>query len=143
MAIDGNVFSSKQFELYIADQETMGTANTTDAEFMQLESYLGMSNSELSGYDYYRGTDEGVQLKHHTMWNGTNTSGFSALGAGELQHNGGQFMQHGNDYGWFWTSTSYNEEQAIWRELASNQTGIRRSSSNFNAGYSVRCIYGE
>jgi hypothetical protein len=48
MAIDGNVFSSKQFELYIADQETMGTANTTDAEYMQLD-VVSVSDIDFGG----------------------------------------------------------------------------------------------
>jgi len=37
MAIDGNVYSSKQFELYIADQTTLGTPLTTDSAFVKLD----------------------------------------------------------------------------------------------------------
>ena len=37
MAIDSNVYSSKQFELFIAPQTTMGTANTTANQFTKLD----------------------------------------------------------------------------------------------------------
>lgn len=37
MAIDSNVYSSKQFELYIAPQTTMGTANSTNSDFVKLD----------------------------------------------------------------------------------------------------------
>ena len=37
MAINSSVYSSKQFELFIAPQTTMGTANTTNSEFVKLD----------------------------------------------------------------------------------------------------------
>jgi len=48
MAIDGNVYSSKQFELYIADQSAMGTANDTDAEFVKLD-VVSVSDIDFGG----------------------------------------------------------------------------------------------
>jgi len=48
MAIDGNVYSSKQFELYIADQSVMGTANTTDADFIKLD-VVSVSDVDFGG----------------------------------------------------------------------------------------------
>lgn len=37
MAIDSNVYSSKQFELFIAPQSAMGTANSTNSDFVKLD----------------------------------------------------------------------------------------------------------
>lgn len=48
MAISGNVFSNKQFELFVADQSTMGTANTTAGEFMQF-SVVNVSDVDFGG----------------------------------------------------------------------------------------------
>ena len=48
MAIDGNVFSSKQFELFIADQSAMGTANSTNGEFVKLD-VVSVSDVDFGG----------------------------------------------------------------------------------------------
>ena len=48
MAIDANVYSSKQFELYIADQATMGTANDTDGDFVKLD-VVSVSDIDFGG----------------------------------------------------------------------------------------------
>lgn len=48
MAIDSNVYSSKQFELFIADQTTMGTAETDNASFYQLD-VVSVSDIDFGG----------------------------------------------------------------------------------------------
>ena len=48
MAIDGNVYSSKQFELYIADQSAMGTANDTNGDFVKLD-VVSVSDIDFGG----------------------------------------------------------------------------------------------
>ena len=54
----------------------------SDAEWQQLEIYLGMDPSVANTTDW-RGTDQGNQLKSTTLWtaggSATNSSGFTAL----------------------------------------------------------------
>ena len=63
----------------------------TDAEWTTLEMALGMSESEANSTGY-RGTDQGTQMKSspsdNPAWDGTNTSGFSALAGGYRNYNG-------------------------------------------------------
>ena len=48
MAIDSNVYSSKQFELLIASQNAMGTANTTASDFIKLD-LVNVSDVDFDG----------------------------------------------------------------------------------------------
>jgi len=45
---DGNVYSSKQFELYIALQDTMGTPNATNGDFIKLD-VVSVSDIDFGG----------------------------------------------------------------------------------------------
>jgi len=70
-------------------------------------------------------------------WNGTNTSGFSAL-AGGYRNDDGNFSGEGDD-ALFWSS-SLNNTNAYLRGLGSGTSGVLRFSGNLRLGFSVRCV---
>lgn len=65
-----------------------------------------------------------------------NQSGFSALPAGYRSHG---FEDMGLS-AWYWTSTSYNEENADGMVLSNESSGARLSYYFKTNGFSVRCI---
>jgi len=70
-------------------------------------------------------------------WDGTNTSGFSAL-AGGCRGYGGAFFNK-DYYGYLWTTLAY-ETDAWYRELELGDAEVNRFNNNQNSGISVRCI---
>jgi len=115
----------------------------TDGEFMTLEMELGMSESQANSTGW-RGTDQGTQMKSSPSddpsWDGTNTSGFSAL-AGGFRSNDGDFGNEG-DYGYFWSSSPIGT-YAWYRLLGSGNAVVYRNAYNQRLGYSVRCVRDE
>jgi uncharacterized protein (TIGR02145 family) len=116
----------------------------TDAEWKQLEMYLGMSQEQADATGW-RGTDEGGKLKEAGTehWNppntgATNESGFTALPGGYRVNNGG-FLNLGT-YAYFWSSTESGSYAAWGRILSSGIAGIYRYSDSKAAGFSIRCV---
>ncbi len=71
-------------------------------------------------------------------WDGTNTSGFSALPGGYRNPGNGYFSDQGN-YG-FWWSSSPNGTGAWLRYLLSGLSSVTRVYDDSQNGFSVRCI---
>ena len=116
----------------------------TDAEWKELEMYLGMSQSEADGTGY-RGTDEGGKLKEAgtTHWNNpnegaTNEIGFTALPGG-CRYLDGYFGPLGSD-AYFWSSTEGSSDYAWIRELRCYDADVGRSSNFKRRGFSVRLV---
>jgi uncharacterized protein (TIGR02145 family) len=114
----------------------------TDAEWKTLEMNLGMTQEEADGTDL-RGTDQGTKLKSTTRWasngNGTNVSGFDAVGCGSRDLTDYPF--HGVSFwGYWWTTTQVDATTAWAHGVSYNLTGISRNSWNKGYGFSVRCI---
>jgi len=116
----------------------------SDAEWKELEMYLGMSQAEADGTNY-RGTDEGGKLKETGTihWNSPNTgatneSNFTALPGG-YRGGGGFFMSVGN-FGYWWSSTESEAVAAYYRGLGYGGAYISRSTFFKEVGYSVRCV---
>jgi uncharacterized protein (TIGR02145 family) len=114
----------------------------TDAEYMDLESALGMYYFE-TGLFFWRSTDvEGSKLKSDTGWildyNGTDTSGFTALPGGYR----GTSVFDGLGYkSLFWTSSSMQgDKNAFMRMLSIKQDGVYRLIWPVECGLSVRYI---
>lgn len=101
-----------------------GFSVPTDEEWTMLTDYLG-------GY-----LIAGNELKS-TDWNGTNSSGFSALPGG-YRNCYGDFGYFGT-YG-FWWSSSQTGSDAWYRYLCSYFSFIYRISYSLRSGFSVRCI---
>jgi uncharacterized protein (TIGR02145 family) len=115
----------------------------TDGEYMTLEMALGMSESQANSEDW-RGTDQGTQMKSspsdNPAWDGTNTSGFSAL-AGGARNFDGSFSNEGLN-GYFWSSSPIGM-YAWLRLLGSGDAKVFRGSDEQLFGFSVRCVRDE
>jgi uncharacterized protein (TIGR02145 family) len=122
----------------------------SDAEWQQLEMYLGMTEEEADDIGW-REHDIAGKLKStrtepvpHPRWDepnidATNESGFSALPGG--------YKDKENDfhiilrYGYWWTSTeSFTEFRAMYRGLDYNFPGVLRYRTDKQVGLSVRCV---
>jgi uncharacterized protein (TIGR02145 family) len=116
----------------------------SDAEWKQLEMYLGMSQAE-ADQNGWRGTDEGGKLKESgtTHWcspntGATNSSGFTALPAGYRFHDGTY-----NNIGVaiiFWTSSELGGDYEWTRILYCDYSEVYRDGGLKESGFSVRCV---
>lgn len=97
----------------------------SDEELTQLTEFLGGENVA------------GNEMKS-TDWDGTNSSGFSALPVGFRNYNDGLFFNLG--YDGYWWSSSPSGSLAWYRGLASGYSSVTRGSDNVRFGFSVRCI---
>ncbi len=103
--------------------------------------------SEKTGYEGFRGKDEGSKLKSTTGWekygeslgNGKNTSGLNIQPAGIRSFDDGQFKEK-KSYTAFWTSTSNSVGTACDRRFSYDEIRIGRNNEKVGYGYSVRCI---
>ena len=116
----------------------------TDAEWMELEIHLGMSQVEVDGQQW-RGTDEGGKMKEASMtyWDSpnegaTNESGFTSLSGG-YRWSTGPFDQMGRNAA-FWCNTWYSSGRAWYRKLSFANPQVDRDNSSARHGYSVRCV---
>ena len=115
-----------------------------DAEWKQLEMFLGMSQAEADGTGY-RGTDEGGKLKENgtTHWNSPNTgaansNGFTALPGG-YRFSYGYFYYMGY-LAYFWSSTEGDSYLAWGRRLDYGSSEVYRYDYYKEYGFSVRCL---
>jgi len=99
----------------------------SDGEWTMLENALGGSSVA------------GTALKAPSpAWNGTNSSGFSALPGGVRNYGSGTFYAQGGNG--LWWSLSPIGTDAWSRLLSSDQSSVVRSSNSTRNGYSVRCV---
>lgn len=126
-----------------------------DEEWKTLEMELGMTSSEADDWGEFpgviaRGTDQGSQLKAARVWmqwegkgdGGTNTSGFTALPAGESGWGGNwpsqlytYFCGAGVCTTW-WDSTN----EGGGRMVTCGDAGVIRGIYPAFCGFSVRCV---
>lgn len=113
----------------------------SDAEWCQMKKYIDATvdcgSTDLSG------TDAGAKMKEkgQVHWNnpiGTNSSGFTALGAGFRQP-GGTFQYQLMD-AHFWSSTESSSANAWEQFLYTEKLTVGRSSTDKASGFSVRCV---
>jgi uncharacterized protein (TIGR02145 family) len=99
----------------------------SDGEWTVLENALGGS------------AVAGTALKAASpAWDGTNSSGFSALPGGARGYDGGYFYFQGYDGGWW--SSSPSGTNAWWRNLLSGHSNVLRNDYYPRNGFSVRCV---
>ena len=117
----------------------------SDAEWKQLEMYLGMSETDVNSTGW-RGTVEGGKLKEAgtTHWadpnaGANNESGFTALPGGNRDNYGGGFVSI-RDYGNWWSSTDYSASIAWYRLLVYDLSNVYRYYNYKSVGFSVRCL---
>jgi uncharacterized protein (TIGR02145 family) len=110
-----------------------GWHSPTDAEWVTLTNFLGGK------------IESSMKIKSNKGWsqngNGTNESGFSALPGGTRSIN--EAFSFAGDYGYWWTSSSFDGSSAWNRFLAYNNNYIGRSTGWKQFGNSVRCIKDE
>lgn len=116
----------------------------SDAEWTQLEIYLGMSQTTANLVNW-RGTNEGGKMKESglTHWNSPNTgatneSGFNGLPGGIRWTS--DFSNSVRANGTWWSSTEYNSNEAWYRGLYWDRGTICRSQDPKTYGFAVRCI---
>ncbi len=117
----------------------------TDADWKTLEMHVGMSKG-VADAPGWRGTNEGGKLKEtgNTNWispntGATNTSAFTALPGGYREYHEGKFFVMGY-YGYWWSSTEANTDEALRRCLGYDFGKISRDNLSKQDGFSVRCI---
>lgn len=114
----------------------------SDAEWMELEMALGMSEAD-AGSTFWRGTDQGNQMKSTTGWansgNGTNASGMTLLPGGyRYGFDEAAFVIAGN-FACMWTASEMTWGAYI-RLFMDNRTDIKREQESKDFGMSVRCL---
>ena len=118
----------------------------SDDEFMELEMFLGMGESEANSTGY-RGTDEGSMLADNlNLWNSGilvnnnefGTSGFSSLPSGYRFIYYG-FQNMGNNCS-FWSSSEGTFSYAWYRLLDYNYSSVLRTTNSKHNGFSIRCL---
>ena len=114
----------------------------SDAEWKELEQFLGMSESE-ANMGLWRGTDEGGQLKSASdvFWLTPNKSAvdafeFNAIGSG---YRCGGFHSLGETAA-YWTRSEKSASTAWGRCLTHYESRILRSEIDKTFAYSIRCV---
>jgi len=110
----------------------------SDEEWNELEGALGLSSvdAKQSGA---RGI-HGAAMKSEA-WDGTNSSGFSALPGGCRVSV--SFFSYEGDFGYWWSSSAYGTDYAWCRYLASGNANVSRGNDSQRDGFSVRCVRDE
>jgi uncharacterized protein (TIGR02145 family) len=105
----------------------------TDNEWTTLINYLGGNN--VAGAKL---KETGTDHWHIPNKGSTNQYGFSALPGGNRIFSD-PFLDLG-EWGWWWSSTESDTNQALVRAMFCNSEKAFRSDSPKNMGFSVRCI---
>ncbi len=118
----------------------------TDDDWKSLEATLDMPLDEIDGIDFRgAGQEVGTQLMANYLWEDggltlTNINGFSALPGGGRSGFDGVFGAR-ETTGFWWTSTEDPNQQDAWyRELFYNNSGINRNTYTKEHGFAVRCV---
>ncbi len=123
---------------------------STDEDWKQLETYLGMNQDEVDSISW-RGTNEGGKLKeagteHWSSPNtgATNTTGFTAIPSGfryDYNYTGGiDSYAHLSIYALYWASSEINSDSIFRRDIYYKSSSIHRYPIRKNAGISIRCV---
>ncbi len=120
----------------------------SDAEWKQLEMFLGMTESQANG-TVWRGTNEGSKLAGNAnLWydgvlvNNTEfgLSGFTALPGGHRSYYDGSSTNAGS-YGMWWSSLESSSCSAYSRHLSYYNANVYRDINSAKSdGFSVRCL---
>lgn len=114
---------------------------STESDWQELETHLGMSSAQANS-NFWRGTDQGQQLKAVSGWNndgnGDDLHGFMARPGGSRSGDNGGFGGNGGA-AVFWTSTTTGSYR-WYRVLNSDEERIYRGYLNSRYGMSIRCL---
>jgi uncharacterized protein (TIGR02145 family) len=110
----------------------------SDAEWTTLTNYLGgiaVAGGKLKSTATLN-NNNGYWMSPNTA--ASNSSGFSAL-PGAYRNLGGSFAGLGSSGSW-WTSSSFNTLNAMFRKIDNGSAGIIRNNVSKKYGFSVRCL---
>jgi uncharacterized protein (TIGR02145 family) len=106
-----------------------GWSVPSDSDWVELHEYLG--------------DNAGNKLKSTTRWadngNGTNESGFDAIGSGRKGSSGTSYTDL-NKVARFWTATQYNANNGVIYRLTHDSDELQRDFNSKNNAFSIRCI---
>ncbi len=118
----------------------------SDAEWKELEIYLGMSQTDADATGW-RGTNEGSKLAgNSSLWNSGalasdsefGSSAFSALPGGYRHYNGSLHLIE--DCGYWWSATEIDTSYAWGRLLNYGSSSVYRNDYPKEHGFSIRCV---
>ena len=124
----------------------------SDAEWQELELYLGMSPADTNKTGSGRGTNEGGKLKaagldyfNSPNEGATNETGFTGIAAGNRTYSYGIVFDNFKKYGNFWTSRRGTGTTAAVRVLYYQYSTIGRgiNANDNRSGFSCRCVKDE
>jgi len=124
----------KLYNFYVVDNEKnicpTGWSVPSETDWSELIEFLGDT--------------AGRKLKSDALWynngNGTNESGFDAVGAGRKGASGTSYTDL-NRSARFWTSSEYNVNNAIIYRLTYDSDEIVRDFNSKNNAFSIRCVF--
>jgi len=106
------------------------------------------SDAEWQTLVEYVGTNAGVKLRATSGWidkadNGDDDYGFSAMPSGfYYSEDNPKFkdMEAGNQIGYWWSSTEYNDKQSYYREICHDYYNVSKVNAFKTYMFAVRCI---
>lgn len=111
-----------------------GSHVPTDKEWRELERHLGGSS--------VAGTAIRSSQADNPNWDGTYSSGFSALPGGLRTSYYGDFKYEGS-YGYWWSASPRRTSNAWSRQIISGNVNVHRREFNPQCGLSIRCLRDE
>ncbi len=109
----------------------------TDADYKELEMYLGMTQEDADTLNAWRNSGSvGSKLGTFTS-GGNNSSGFTALAGGRRITEGSFSSELTSAFFW---SSSPSTGNTVSRNLSSSNVGVGRNALNRANGFSVRCM---
>lgn len=104
---------------------------SSSADWDQILSHYGGSSSAAQALK--------ASPEDNPGWDGTNESGFGALPGGLRSASTGYF---GNieSYGFYWTSTESDADEALYVSMLNNSSGAYENGGHKRGGFSVRCV---
>jgi uncharacterized protein (TIGR02145 family) len=118
----------------------------SDAEWKELEMFLGMSQDTADAFGY-RGANIGSKIASSPDgWldgyldsnSAFGSSGFNAKPGGGRRYDG--TFGHKGDNANFWTATEYSNVRAWGRHIYSSYSSVHRYRNAKSDGFSVRCV---
>lgn len=117
---------------YCIENNIAPTGSTTLATFQTTVGFRGSATAGVGPGDKMK-----VTSSNSPAWDGTNTSGFSALPAG---YSGGGTSSTMGTAANFWSVTEFAATNAWLRQLGTGGAESLRSNPNKAGGFSVRCL---
>jgi uncharacterized protein (TIGR02145 family) len=111
----------------------------SDENWMEMETYLGIPATALTDNEERQSYLLAPSMKDSDLWDGTNTTGFTAVPSGEKAGNPG-FSDVGNSAAWLTTTQASGYSSFIGRTLTDWEDYIGRGFYYERGGYSIRCL---